>query len=106
MYTQQTSKYPYLVEFDNYDAEQGDAIWGMDESSWIANQPDSYRRSFFTEVRKMVAAFNNNGHVAIIGKRPASTDKAHGYYYMNNSKYFSDGFSDEDAIIAAFKAYK
>ena len=101
-----TNHYPYLVEFDNYDAAQGDAVWGMDESSWIANQSDDYRRSFYTEVRKMVAAFNNNGHVALLGKRPASTKKAHGYYYMNNSKYFSDGFSDEEAIIAAFKAYK
>jgi hypothetical protein len=101
-----TEHYPYLVEFDNYDAAQGDAVWGMDESSWIANQSDDYRRSFYTEVRKMVAAFNNNGHVALLGKRPASTKKAHGYYYMNNSKYFSDGFSDEEAIIAAFKAYK
>ncbi len=103
-----TSKYPYLVEFDNYDPAAGDAIWGtMDEISWIVSQPESYRRSFMTEVRKMISALNNNGHVALIGKRStASSTNGVELYMMNNSKYCEGGFDDEEAIIAAFKAYK
>ena len=102
-----TSKYPYLVEYDNYAPNKDDNVWGMDEISWIVNQPESYRRSFQTEVRKMVAALNNNGHVALIGKRSTSyTTNGIELYIMNNEKYCKGGLSDEDAIIAAFKAYK
>lgn len=102
-----SSKYPYMVEFDNYDPAAADAVWGMDEISWIVNQPEAYRRSFLTEVRKMVAALNNNGHVALIGKRSTSyTTNGIDLYMMNNAKYCEGGLSDEEAIIAAFKAYK
>ena len=102
-----SNKYPYLVEFDNYDPNAGDAVWGMDEISWIVNQPEAYRRSFQTESRKMVAALNNNGHVALIGRRSTSfTTNGIELYMMNNAKYCKGGLSDEEAIIAAFKAYK
>lgn len=102
-----TNHYPYLVEFDNYDPHAADGVWGMDEISWIVSQPESYRRSFQTEVRKMVAALNENGHVALIGKRSTSyTTNGIELYIMNNEKYCKGGLSDEDAIIAAFKAYK
>ena len=101
-----SSKYPYLVEFDNY-APGEDSVWGMDEISWIVNQPEAYRRSFLTEVRKMVSALNNNGHVALIGKRSSSyTTNGIDLYQMNDAKYCKGGLSDEEAIIAAFKAYK
>ena len=102
-----SNKYPYLVEFDNYDPNAGDSVWGMDEISWIVNQPEAFRRSFQTESRKMVAALNNNGHVALIGKRSTSfTTNGIELYMMNNAKYCKGGLSDEEAIIAAFKAYK
>ncbi len=102
-----SSKYPYMVEFDNYDPNAGDGVWGMDEISWIVNQPEAYRRSFLTEVRKMVSALNNNGHVALIGKRSTSfTTNGIELYMMNDAKYCKGGLSDEEAIIAAFKAYK
>jgi hypothetical protein len=102
-----SSKYPYMVEFDNYDPTSADGVWGMDEISWIVNQPEAYRRSFLTEVRKMVAALNDNGHVALIGKRSTSyTTNGIELYMMNDAKYCKGGFDDEEAIIAAFKAYK
>ncbi len=104
-----TSKYPYLVEFDNYGVEPGSSIdiWGRDEISWFADLSDAERRKFLTDVRKMVANLNENGHVALPGSRTtASSKKGHTWYNMNNSKYCKDAFSDEDAIIAAFKAYK
>ena len=105
-----TTKYPYLVEFDNYhpDADSSSPfnIWGYDEISWIASQPDDYRRSFFTEVRKMISDIKNNGHVALPGSRTTASAKNTTWYNMNNKNYCKNGFSDEDAIIAAFKAYK
>ncbi len=103
-----TSKYPYLLEFDNYQPEPDTiySIWGYDEISWIASQPDSYRRSYFTEVRKMVSDLKQNGHVALPGSRTTASAKNTKWYNMNNKAYCKDGFSDEDAIIAAFKAYK
>ncbi len=102
-----TNHYPYLVEFDNYAPSAEDSVWEMDEISWIVSQPDDYRRSFQTEVRKMVSDLKDSGHVALIGKRStSSTTNGVELYMMNNSKYCEGGFSDEEAIIAAFKAYK
>ncbi len=104
-----TSAYPYLLEFDNYGKPTPGTdtdIWGMDEISWFASQPDDYRRSFMIEVRKMVDAFKNNGHVALAGSRTVACTNDIVWYDMNNKNYALYGFSDEDAIIAAFKAYK
>ena len=103
-----TSKYPYLVEFDNYGTPSASSplnIWGYDEISWFANQPDAYRRQFLTDVRKMVAELNENGHVAMPGRR-STAGLSVSWYIVNNSKYVKEGFSDEEAVIAAFKAYK
>ncbi len=101
-----TSNYPFLLEFDNYDPESGHAVYVYDEISWIASQPDSYRRSFFTDIRKMVQDIDKSGHVALPGSRTTSSAKDFSWYNMNNKNYCNNGFSDEDAIIAAFKAYK
>ena len=108
-----TEKYPYLVEVDNYGGKIGlnhsFSVWGYDEISWFANQPDWYRRQFITDVRKMVADLNENGHVALAGSRCAYLEKLGkmDFYHMNNkSDAFSDGFSDEEAIIKAFETVK
>ena len=104
-------KYPYLVEFDNFggkfeDDKECNAVWGYDEISWFANQPDWYRREFLTEARKMVADLNENGHVALVGTRCAYIEKLgkmDNYYINNKSDACPDGFSDEEAIINAFE---
>ena len=101
-----TKNYPFLLEFDNYEPEPNNEIYGYDEISWIASQPDSYRRSFFTEVRKMVSNIDSSGHVALPGSRTTSSAKNFSWYNMNNKNYCKNGFSDEEAIIAAFKACK
>ena len=103
-----TKNYPFLLEFDNYQPVPGSDhdIYGYDEISWIVDQPDSYRRSFYTEVRKMVSDIDKSGHVALPGSRTTASSKKYTWYLMNNSATCKGGFSDEDAIIAAFKAYK
>ena len=104
-------KYPYLVEFDNYGGKfkNGNicAVWDYDEISWVANQPDWYRREFQTTVRQLVYDLNENGHVSLIGSRCAyREDLGRMDWYQMNTKSDAcpDGFSDEEAIIAAFKA--
>ena len=104
-------KYPYLVEFDNFGGkfEEGaerNSIWNYDEISWFANQPAWYRSEFLTEVRKMVSNLNENGHVALVGSRCAYREdlRRMDWYQMNTkSDACPDGFSDEEAIIKAFK---
>ena len=57
----------------------------------------------------MVADLNENGHVALVGTRCAYIEKLgkmDNYYINNKSDACPDGFSDEEAIIAAFKAVK
>jgi len=103
-----TKNYPFLLEFDNYNPVPGSAhdIYGYDEISWVVDQPDDYRRSFYTEVRKMVSNIDKSGHVALPGSRTTASSKKYDWYLMNNGTYCKGGFSDEEAIIAAFKAYK
>ena len=106
-------KYAYLVEFDNYGGKfpngNSCAVWGYDEISWATNQPDWYRREFQTTARQLVADLNENGHVSLIGSRCAyREDLGRMDWYQMNTKSDAcpDGFSDEEAIIAAFKAVK
>ena len=63
---------PYLVEFDNYggsgrpnqpQTERGGFvwIWGYDEISWLANQPDDYRREWIGYAYDWVGKTDPNG---------------------------------------------
>ncbi len=109
-----TENYPYLLEFDNFGGKfekgsESNCIWGYDEISWAANQPDWYRREFLTTVRQLVADLNDNGHVSLIGSRCAYREdlgKMDWYQMNNKSDACPDGFSDEEAIINAFKTVK
>ena len=77
----------------------------IDEISWFANQPQWYRYQFMSDVTKQVKGMDNNGHVALPGRRTTyilSIDKQD-YYVMNNSEYYKNGFSDEQGIIGAWK---
>ena len=109
-----TEKYPYLLEFDNFggkfkEGKEHNSIWGYDEISWAANQPDWYRREFLTTVRKLVSDLNESGHVSLIGRRCAYREdlgKMDWYQMNTKSDACPDGFSDEEAIIEAFKTVK
>lgn len=108
-----TDNYPYLVEFDNwteknpqYNVAQG--RWGYDEISWFANQPQSYRHEFLMYINKKIAGYNDNGHVAMPGRRTAYilSKKAQLIYVMNDKKYYSDGYGDEEAIAKVWAQIK
>ncbi len=74
-----TNKYPYLVEIDNYGVDEARLnkatadIWGYDEITWFTVQPQWYRQEFMEYLTKKVDSYNENGHVAIPGKRWPTT---------------------------------
>ncbi len=108
-----TDNYPYLVEFDNWGGKSGTLnvakySWGYDEISWFANQPNWYRREFLMYINKKIAGFNDNGHVAMPGRRTAYilSKNAQLNYIMNDPAFCSDGFGDEAAIAKVWEELK
>ena len=105
-----TDKYPYLVEFDNWGGRTGDNTkrwnrFGYDEISWFANQPDWYRRQWLEETTLLIDSFEENGFVAMPGRRCAYSQR-HGKmvnYVMNSSKTFGDSWDDEETIKKIFE---
>ena len=99
-----TNKYPYLVEIDNYGVEEKKLnkasadIWGYDEITWFAIQPQSYRQKFTEYLIKEIDSFDENGHAAIVGKRwitsfPGCDDKLTTYYALGKAgdiNFFGD----------------
>jgi hypothetical protein len=97
------TKYPYLAEIDNYSLQKDKLnlasanIWGYDEITWYAYQPQWYRRQFFEELTKQIDSFNENGHLSAPGRRPVGTfigSNGSYYYYAaskeGNSNYYGD----------------
>lgn len=108
-----TDNYPYLVEFDNWTEKnpqhnKAQGIWGYDEISWFANQPRNYRHKFLMDLNKKIASYNDNGHVAMPGRRTAYilAQKVQRNYIMNDKKYCSSGFDDEQAILNVWTELK
>ncbi len=70
-----TNRFPYLVEIDNYGINKSKLnkasadIWGYDEITWFAIQPQWYRQKFTEYLIKEIDSFNENGHMSVVGKR-------------------------------------
>ncbi len=97
-----TGCYPYLLEFDNFEADgSDDAVYGYDEISWYANQKASDRHIFLTTIVNNVAGLSAaNGHVALPGKRSAfiSANGASEYltYECNGTHIYNKYYSSSD----------
>jgi hypothetical protein len=100
---------PYLVEFDNYGGSSTPGqekapgskfwIWGYDEISWFANQPDDYRRNWLHYAYDFVKKTDPNGHVEMPGGRQNSRLVNNPWCYANNkSDAVPTGRGDEDTI--------
>ena len=69
------TQYPYLVEIDNYGINKDNlnkasaTIWGYDEITWYAVQPQWYRQQFVEELTKQIDSFKENGHLSLPAKR-------------------------------------
>jgi hypothetical protein len=60
------------------------------------------------DLNKKIASYNDNGHVAMPGKRTAYilAQKVQRNYIMNDKKYCSSGFDDEQAILNVWTELK
>ena len=69
---------PYFVEIDNYGQDKNNLNipgieywpWGMDEISWFANQPASYRSSWLQYAHNWIRKTDDAGFLCMPGSRP------------------------------------
>lgn len=111
---------PYLVELDNYDdlpdpnhlniPDKNDVrCWGMDEITWFANQPQSYRSEFLKYAYEWVKSISSgNGFFALPCERIAAICDKEGNFYRTcyfayNSDNYADGNNDEEIIKEILK---
>ncbi len=96
---------PYFVEIDNYGGCQKDYLnvpgrddiwpWGMDEISWFANQPSSYRTTWLQYAYNWIRDIDKAGFLCMPGSRvfySIKSDKMTWYSANSNE------FNDENAI--------
>ena len=86
-----TNKFPYLVEIDNYGVDKeknqnkaSKDIWGYDEITWFAIQPQWYRHEFTEYLIKEIDSFGENGHMSVVGRRwitPVDASNGSDCYY-------------------------
>jgi hypothetical protein len=95
---------PFIVEIDNYGPPPVEYlnnpnmwVWGYDEASWFANQPDSYRRQWLKDIYVKVNELDPQGFFCLIGNRPAFIYDANlpeklylEWYHASNRYRFKD----------------
>ena len=103
---------PYFVELDNFGTDKNKLdqptygthyIWGMDEISWFANQPQWYRHEWLSYAYKQVRTVDPAGYAQMPGNRTAVLRTPSGAltqlsYYCNSNLYHNEGFNDESVI--------
>jgi hypothetical protein len=101
---------PYLVEIDNWGASRhpgqakqgGIWVWGYDEITWFAHQPESDRARWLRYAWDWVRKTDPNGYLQMPGSRTLRSplDDKHWYYANRPSEAVPDGLGDEAAIRA------
>ena len=104
-----TTRLPFLVNIDNRGFSGsactaglgGSWLWGWDEISWFANQPEAYRNEFLGYANNYVNNMwpDQAGHLEMPGIRvitPAINGNS--YYFANSSAFYPLGFNQEDTI--------
>jgi hypothetical protein len=99
---------PYLVEIDNWGASRqpgqakqgGIWVWGYDEITWFAHQPEAYRAGWLRYARDWVRDTDPNGHLQMPGSRTLRSplDGQRWYHANRRSEAVPDGLGDEAAI--------
>jgi len=106
---------PYLVEFDNFGAtrtpgqsaqSQGPSIfvWGWDEITWFAEQPEAYRNEWLGYAWKWLAEHDSAGHLEMPGGRMMTRGSVNWYFANTKSAENPRGFSQEETIKAIWAA--
>jgi len=100
-------KGPYIVEFDNFGISDYPGtcnltdyfVWGYDEITWFALQPEDYRKEFLKYAHDWVRIVDPNGYVEMPGSRIITTETSYSYYRANtNSTTCPEGMNMEEAI--------
>jgi hypothetical protein len=99
---------PYLVEIDNWGASRrpgqarqgGIWVWGYDEITWFAHQPQGYRAAWLRYARDWVKKTDPNGHLQMPGSRTMRSplDGRRWYHANRPSTAVPGGLGDEAAI--------
>jgi hypothetical protein len=107
---------PYLVEIDNWGVSKqpgqpkagGIWIWGYDEITWFAHQPQEYRSNWLAYASDWVRQTDPNGHLEMPGSRTmvSPLDKKRWYFANRSSSAVPEGFGDEDAIREIWRREK
>lgn len=114
----ETDTLPYLVELDNFGVDEATRntptcnsiyVWGMDEISWFANQPDDYRRQFLDYANKWVTSCEpGKSFFAMPCERTARIYRADGtvasYVYRGYASQ-NGGCGDQATVKAIWQAY-
>lgn len=105
---------PYLVEIDNWGVSTtpgragagGIWIWGYDEITWFANQPEAYRNEWLRYAWDWVRRTDTNAFLQMPGSRTlAHPAGGRRWYYANRpSQAVPDGSNQEDTIRTIWAA--
>jgi len=98
---------PYLVELDNFGSSGHEGenigahwIWGYDEISWFAHQPQEYRNNWLQYAWNWLRGHDPNGFLEMPGSRclASPVDGKNWYFANQKSDAVPDGFNQEDTI--------
>jgi len=99
---------PYLVELDNYgrnrSPNEADTtsifVWGWDEISWYAQQPESYRNDWLQYAFEWLRETDPNGHLQMpVSRMISCPNETNGNYHANTrSEACPIGYSQEETI--------
>ncbi len=82
---------PFLVEFDNFGISDhpGECrskdyfIWGYDEITWFALQPEDYRNEFLEYAHEWIRKVDPNGYLQMPGSRVITTLEGINFFRAN-----------------------
>lgn len=99
---------PYLVEFDNFGQNghpnvadlDSHFVWGWDEISWLAQQPEDQRNAWLEYAWRWIKQHDPDGHLEMPGCRMITCpNQTEGYYRANTrSETCPTGYSQEETI--------
>ena len=106
---------PYLVEIDNWGVSDrpgqpgvgGCWVWGYDEMSWFAHQPEAYRNQWLRYAWKWVREHDPAGYLQMPGSRivHAPVNGKHWYFANTPSDAVPDGGGQEETIRQIWEEY-
>jgi len=99
---------PYLVELDNYGRSRTPNVadtasifvWGWDEISWFAQQPEQYRNDWLVYAFKWIKETDPNGHLQMpVARMISCPNETSGSYRANTrSEACPIGYAQEETI--------